>query len=322
MLGEGAPAHHARMLDALIPDLVRAGANRNANIYLLSSPQDEHYSLQVEPFLGLFQGYENFNYLHSESPTITGHATVTRRNVPALVGLLNLLADGYAPRLGFVRHAPEDFDADRSAVDAYLAATSKVQSPDHFPPPVVGTPRPGTEVAATDLRFTGTAPGAVRVSMWKNGKFVASPQVAPDGTWHWEPPKPWARGKHSVKIFAVDPAGFHSGRVEVAFTVRAGGTAARAPEHPGHQAHRIPEQPGHPAHQVPGQPLQAPEVHTPEPYAQVAGSVVRFTGLAAGRPRSASVRAVSCWAPARSRRTGSGPGTRAGRGRRACTRWK
>ncbi|MFE4049620.1 hypothetical protein [Streptomyces sp. YIM B13518] len=268
MLGEGAPPHHARALDALIPDLVRAGLNRGANVYLLSSPQDEHYTVQVEPFLGMFQGYENVNYLHSESPTITGHATVTRRNVPALVGLLNLLVDGYAPRLGFVRHAPEEFDRDRSAVDAYLAATSKVQGTEAFPPPVVTAPRSGAEVAVTALRFSGRAPGAVRVSMWRNGKFVASPQVAPDGAWSWEPPKPWARGKHAVKIFAVDPAGFHSDRVEVPFTV--------VEAAPGHLAG-----PAADGGTAPGLPLRPPAVMVPGAGQQVP-SVFGFHGSAPG----------------------------------------
>ncbi|WP_206328689.1 hypothetical protein [Streptomyces sp. Tu 4128] len=219
MLGEGAPAHNARFLDALLPDLVRARANSAANVYVLSSPQDEHYAVQVEPFLGMFQGYDNFNFLYSESPTITGHATVTRRNVPALVGLLNLLADGYAPRLGFVRHAAEEFDRETSDIEAYLSATSKVQGADAFAPPVVTAPDYNGEAPATGLRFAGTALGAVRVSMWENGKFVASPEVAADGSWSWAPAKPWATGKHLVKIFAVDPSGFHSSRVEVPFTV-------------------------------------------------------------------------------------------------------
>jgi hypothetical protein len=254
MLGEGAPAHNARVLDALLPDLVRSQANRGANIYVLSSPQDEHYSVQVEPFLGMFQGYENFNFMYSESPTITGHATVTRRNVPALVGLLNLLADGYAPRLGFVRHAAEEFDGDQSGIDAYLAATSKVQNADTFAPPVVAAPVYNSEVPFGGPRFAGTAPGAVRVSMWRNGKFVASPEVAADGTWFWEPAKPWEAGKHLVKIFAVDPAGFHSARVEVPFTVaRTAGPALPA----------------------------APLVSVPGPQQQV-GTAVAFHGTAPG----------------------------------------
>ncbi|MBD0423749.1 hypothetical protein H0H10_32110 [Streptomyces sp. TRM S81-3] len=268
MLGEGAPAHNARVLDALLPDLVRAQANPGANIYVLSSPQDEHYSVQVEPFLGMFQGYENFNFMYSESPTITGHATVTRRNVPALVGLLNLLADGYAPRLGFVRHAAEEFDRDQSDIDAYLSATSKVQNADAFAPPVVTAPGYNSEVPVTGPRFAGTAPGAVRVSMWENGKFVASPEVAADGTWFWEPVKPWATGKHLVKIFAVDPAGFHSARVEVPFTVVEGapGPVAHTPVAPAAAAGTL---------------LHPPVVSVPGPQQQV-GTSVGFHGTAPG----------------------------------------
>jgi hypothetical protein len=288
MLGERAPAHNARILDALIPDLVRSQANRGANIYVLSSPQDEHYAVQVEPFLGIFQGYENFNYLHSESPTITGHAAATRRNVPALVGLLNLLADGYAPRLGFARHAQEEFDRDQSAVDAYLASTAKVQSAAAFPPPVVATPGFNSEVPATGLRFTGLATGAVRVSMWENGKFLASPQVGPDGAWFWEPEKPWARGKHLVKIFAVDPAGFHSARVEVPFTVvdqaevpfpAVDGVGFPFTGAGGDAAHDVAPAADGAVH--PGRLLLPPVVTAPGPQHQVAPAV-GFHGLAPG----------------------------------------
>jgi hypothetical protein len=273
MLGEGVPEENVRIVDAILPDLVRSGVGRRANVYLLSSPQDEHYTVQVEPFLGMFQGYENFNYMHSESPTITSHATVTRRNVPALVGLLNLLADGYAPRLGFTRHALEEFDRDLSPVDSYLASTAKVRGTDAFPPPTVTTPGFNSEVPGTGLRFTGLAPGAVRVSMWKNGKFLASPQVGPDGAWFWEPEKPWPRGEHLVKIFAVDPAGFHSARVEVPFTVsdrvEVPLTAAGGPA-------------------PVGQTVRAPVVvSTPEAHEQVMGTTVGFRGVAA---HSAQVR--------------------------------
>ncbi|MFJ8077346.1 hypothetical protein ACIQ7Q_26295 [Streptomyces sp. NPDC096176] len=278
MLGEGAPAHNARILDALIPDLVRRQANRGANIYVLSSPQDEHYTVQVEPFLGMFHGYENFNYLHSESPTIQGHATATRRNVPALVGLLNLLADGYAPRLGFARHAQEEFDRDQSAVDAYLASTAKVQNADAFPPPEVTTPGVNSEVPATGVRFIGHAPGAVRVSMWENGKFLASPPVAPDGAWTWEPERTWTRGKHSVKIFAVSPAGFHSARVEVPFTVsdRAAAPLPAVGANPGPGAPFAADTGLHP-----GRPLRPPVVTAPGPQHPVA-TAVAFHGHAMG----------------------------------------
>ncbi|MCA2201244.1 hypothetical protein [Streptomyces sp. SMS_SU21] len=233
MLGEGVPQENVRALDALLPDLVRAEVNRDANIYLLSSPQDEQYPVQVEPFLGLFRNYGNFNFLFSESPFITDHTQVTRRNVPALMGIVNLLADGTPPRLGFVRNGYEEPDRDRSAIDAYLASTSQLKGQETFPSPMVRTPAFNEEVPVSAVRLAGVAPGAVRVSLWENGKFLASPPVTPDGSWSWEANNPWKKGKHLVRLFSVDAQGFHSERTEVSFVVvdapvmpRGGGAAA------------------------------------------------------------------------------------------------
>lgn len=176
MMGQVTEAN-VRVLDNVIPDLVRAGANPGANIYVLSSPQDEQYPVQVEPFLGLFNGYENFNFIFSDSPFITDHTQVTRRNVPVLMGLINFLIDGVAPRLGFVGNGHEQPDADRAGIDGYLKATSQVRS--SFAAPVVFTPSPGEQVHAPTVRFTGSAPGAVRVSIWEHGKFLGSPRPPP-----------------------------------------------------------------------------------------------------------------------------------------------
>ncbi|MGC0374049.1 hypothetical protein [Streptomyces sp. SAI-229] len=263
MLGEGLAEENVRALDAVLPDLLRAGANPEANIYLVSSPQDEQYTVQVEPFLGLLQRYPNFNFIFSESPFITEHNKVTVRNVPPLLGIAYLLADGIAPRFGTVRNGYEEPDRDSSALDAFLAATAKVQQTETFPPPVVAVPAAGGAVPCEGSRFTGSAPGAVRVSVWENGKFLASPKVAPDGTWGWTPTGPWTSGSHRIKIFAVSPTGFHSKTTEVVFTADEAAAAGSAPH-------------------VPGQPLQAPQVTTPECYEQVMGAAVRFTGLAGG----------------------------------------
>ncbi|GAA1374035.1 hypothetical protein [Streptomyces beijiangensis] len=205
------------ILDSILPDLVRQGANRGANIYMLSSPQDEQYADQIGPFLPLFDGYANFNFIFSESPLITGHTDVTRRNVPLLMGILNFLIDGLAPRLGFVRNGYEQPDVDKTGINNYLAATSKVQL--SFPAPVVSVPTAGQQVPGGAVTFMGSAPGAERVSLWENGKFIASPDVAADGSWTWSPARPWGMGQHVVRLFAVNAAGQHSGRTEVAFDV-------------------------------------------------------------------------------------------------------
>ncbi|WP_367123125.1 hypothetical protein [Streptomyces phytohabitans] len=224
MLGEGVPEEHVRALDAVLPDTVRSVPDRKANVYLLSSPQDEQFPVQVEPFLPLFQDYENFNFVLSDSPHISDHTTVTRRNVPLLMGLANFLVDGISPRFGTVRNGLEEVGADTSAIDAYLRTTTLVRGAS-FPPPVLTRPAPGEELRADGVRFTGTAPGAVRVSLWEDGKFLGTPDVAADGGWTWETGHAWGVGEHCVRVFAVDAAGHQSRRAEVRFSVAKAPTA-------------------------------------------------------------------------------------------------
>ncbi|MER7697721.1 MULTISPECIES: hypothetical protein [unclassified Streptomyces] len=226
MMGGHVTEEKIRVLDSVLPDLVRAGANPSANLYLLSSPQDENYQVQVEPFLGLFQNYENFNFIYSDSPFITDHTTVTRRNVPALMGLLNLLVDGIAPRIGFVTNGHEQPDVGTSGIDGYLKATSQVRA--SFAAPSVDSPSPGEHVHTGVVEFSGAAPGAVRLSFWEKGKYIGSPKVGPDGRWVWTREHGWSAGEHVIRMFAVDATGFHSPRTEVRFTVPPGGTAAPA----------------------------------------------------------------------------------------------
>ncbi|MFE0626353.1 hypothetical protein ACFW3D_05215 [Streptomyces sp. NPDC058864] len=217
MMGE-VSERNVRIVDSALPNLVRAGANRGANLYLLSSPQDAQYEEQVAPFLGLFQGYENFNFIYSDSPFIADHTEVTRRNVPPLMGIAHLLVDGIAPRIGFVQNGFEEPRRDRSAIDAFLKATS-VRQEHALAAPVVMTPVAGRQVPAGAVRISGTAPGAVRVSLWENGRYLGSGAVGTDGTWSWEPERPWSEGTHLVKVFAVDARGYESARTQVTFSV-------------------------------------------------------------------------------------------------------
>ncbi|ANB09184.1 hypothetical protein SAM40697_5228 [Streptomyces ambofaciens] len=274
MLGEGLPEENARVLDAILPDLLRAGASPEANIYLVSSPQDEQYRDQVEPFLDLLRRYPHFNYIHSESPFVREHNQVTLRNVPPLLGIAYLLVEGITPRLGVTRHGYEEPDRDTSAIDGFLGATAKVKEGAAFRPPVVTVPAAGGRLPPTDTPFRGTAPGAVRVSLWEKGKFLASPPVAADGTWSWAPSKPWAEGEHRVKIFAVDGAGFHSATTEVRFTAtRDAAPGTPPPDGPGPAA-----QAAWPAAPV----LRPPVVSLPAAHQQVAGTAVVFRGIAPG----------------------------------------
>ncbi|WP_371668592.1 hypothetical protein OG985_13535 [Streptomyces sp. NBC_00289] len=275
MLGEGVPEENVRAVDSLLPDLVRSGANRTANIYLVSAAQDDQFPVQVEPFLGLFQHHENFNLVFSDSPHIVDHTQVAGRNVPLLMGLVNFLIDGIAPRLGFVRNGYEEPDRDRSAITSYLSATSVVRGAE-FPPPVVTAPTPQEEVRRDAVRLVGHARGAVRVIVWEHGKYLGQADVADDGSWSWELGRAWSKGRHPVKIYAVDASGYQSERIEVPFAA-VDGPAGGAPRGP--KALVVDHGP---LLSTVGPSSSAPMVLEPVAHEQVLDSRVVFAGAAAG----------------------------------------
>ncbi|MBT2544281.1 hypothetical protein J7E99_27155 [Streptomyces sp. ISL-44] len=263
MMGE-VTEEKVRFLDSVLPDLVRSRPNPTANIYLISSPQDEQFTRQVEPFLALLQGYAHFNFIFNDSSLVAGHPKVVAHNVPVIMGLLNLLVDGISPVIGGVRYGYEEPERDTAGIEAYLSATSQVRGVD-FPAPVVLMPAAEERLPAHAVRFVGSAPRAVRVSIWENGKFQGSPAVAPDGSWTWLRDKPWGKGRHVVRLFGVDANNFHSERSEVVFTV-ADPVDAQDPV------------------SVPAQPL-ALTVTSPGAHQQVPGPVARFAGFAPGAVR-------------------------------------
>ncbi|MFE4454455.1 hypothetical protein [Streptomyces sp. NPDC056796] len=274
MMGEGVPEHNVGIIDALLPETVWRSGNRDANIYLISSPQDEQYRQHVEPYLGHFRDYSNFNFIYNDSPLIAGHGKVTLRNLPVMLGLANLLVDGVTPRIGTIRNGYEEPDRGTAGIDDYLRSTSRLK--DTFAAPQVHAPVQGGTTPGRTVLFAGSAPGAVRVSLWENGKFLTSPQVGPDGNWSWDPGRDWAVGKHVVRLFAVDPAGFHSPRTEVVFTVPPRSPAAAAPASGGPPSAGLP---------FPGRTptaLPAPVVSVPAPGQQVSGPVIGLMGYAQG----------------------------------------
>ncbi|WP_031095709.1 hypothetical protein [Streptomyces sp. NRRL S-15] len=283
MMGEGVPESNVQIIDSLLPDTVWRSGNRGANIYLISSPQDEQYKQHVEPYIGHFREYSNFNFIYNDSPLIAGHGKVTLRNLPVMLGLANLLVDGVRPRIGSIRNGYEQPDRSTAGIDDYLRSTSRLK--DTFAAPAVHAPVTGGTTSGRTVLFTGSAPGAVRVSLWENGKFLSSPQVGPDGNWSWDPGRDWSVGKHVVRLFAVDPAGFHSPRTEIVFSVprtsAAPDSAAPAPAGAGDLTTAgLSFQ-----DQGPLTPPLAPVVSVPVPGQHMPGNGVALSGYAPGAVR-------------------------------------
>ncbi|MEB8338388.1 hypothetical protein [Streptomyces endophyticus] len=214
MLGRDATDADVRALDEALPALVRESAHRDANIYLISAVDDPQYTTEIEPHLTLFAGYDNFNFILTDSPHAPAHDRVARRNVPVVMALVNLLIDGIAPRIGFARNGYEDPDTRRPAVDAHLRATAAPGT--WVEAPQVTAPEAGHE----PVRFAGVAAGAAQVQLWENARFLGRAQVAEDGAWSWTPRAPMARGEHVVKVLALNAHGADSERTVVRCRVR------------------------------------------------------------------------------------------------------
>ncbi|MGC0271069.1 hypothetical protein ACPROK_16050 [Glutamicibacter soli] len=87
-------------LDTLIPGLVESDSNTKKNIYLWSAVGDKEFAVQVEPYLNIFEKYENFNSLITDSPLVTAHNEVTKYNLSSIIAVLNLLILGITPKWG------------------------------------------------------------------------------------------------------------------------------------------------------------------------------------------------------------------------------
>ncbi|MEK8169372.1 helix-turn-helix domain-containing protein [Streptomyces sp. M19] len=217
MLGDGVPEENVRVLDSVLPDVVRSVPNRKTNIYLLSSPQDEQFPVEIEPFLPLFQDYENFNFVLSDSPHISDHTTVTRRNVPSSWAWPTSSSTG-SPAL---RHGAQRPGGDRPGHDRHRHLP-QVDHPGarHLVPAADRLPALLRRATAVRRRTVH------RNRPWRGtrerlgaGQVPGHPGRRPDGTWTWEPGRTWSVGEHAVRIFAVDHAGHQSRRAEVNFTV-------------------------------------------------------------------------------------------------------
>ena len=87
-------------LNSLVPEVVRSDINRDRNIYLVTSPYDPHCIDYLDDILNYFRRYSNFNLISTASDLTRNHLQTLHYNVPFVVSLLTILAEGLAPRFG------------------------------------------------------------------------------------------------------------------------------------------------------------------------------------------------------------------------------
>ncbi|MCX7207975.1 MAG: hypothetical protein NT086_18745 [Proteobacteria bacterium] len=99
MMG-GITNEKVELLNNLLPNTLKNDTNTDKNIYLISSPNDEQFKEQIEPYLDLFSKYNNFNFIFNNSSLAWQHNVVTRYNLPIIISILYAHEAGIFPIFG------------------------------------------------------------------------------------------------------------------------------------------------------------------------------------------------------------------------------
>lgn len=94
-------------LDNLIPNAISNDVQLNKNIFIWSALGDREYDTQVGPFLPMFDKYNNFNSIITDSPLVTTHNEVTKYNLSTILGVIYLISEGAVPSFGQIRNGSE-----------------------------------------------------------------------------------------------------------------------------------------------------------------------------------------------------------------------
>ncbi|MEH8263433.1 accessory Sec system protein Asp2 [Aeromonas allosaccharophila] len=131
MFGKSVADDTISIADRLIPDLLKGDSNLDRNIYLISSPNDEQFSNEIEPYLCHFFKYKNFSFVFTESSLAWQHNKVTRYNLPIILSIVYAHGDGIYPVFGQVTNGIDQkkIQANTNSVKIY---PNKGQGVAHF----------------------------------------------------------------------------------------------------------------------------------------------------------------------------------------------
>lgn len=104
MFGKNITDNTISEVDQLIPNLLKNDSNYNRNIYLISSPNDEQFPEEIEPYLCHFFKYKNFNFIFTQSSLAWQHNKVTRYNLPIILSIVYAHGEGIYPVIGQVKN--------------------------------------------------------------------------------------------------------------------------------------------------------------------------------------------------------------------------
>lgn len=89
-------------LDSLVPAAIKNDRSYDRNIYLITSPYDEHCVDYLDSIFPRLTEHSNFNIISTLSNDVNNHGLTLRYNVPLVISLLGILTNGLRPRFGSV----------------------------------------------------------------------------------------------------------------------------------------------------------------------------------------------------------------------------
>ncbi|WP_018547201.1 hypothetical protein [Streptomyces sp. LaPpAH-108] len=185
MLGEDMPQEHVAALDDAIPGMLRMRGGQGHHVYLFTSEADEQYETEIAPHLDHFWACENFNLVKTRSELVRQHGEVSAYNLQLILGVLAALAEGAAPRLGFLENG--DQHVDEEARRRHLAETRAADT--------LTAVLTQQDVRGSNLLLSGEAflPGESPYGGFPESKSL----VLENGGRHWEFPLSTTEAKYT-----------------------------------------------------------------------------------------------------------------------------
>jgi len=95
---------NTKLLDEYIKNALLRDKKKNRNIYLFTSPKDKQFSTEIEPNLSLFEAYDNFNLIESNSVFAEQHNQVTGYNLNLILSIIYQFENNIQPKFGHLKN--------------------------------------------------------------------------------------------------------------------------------------------------------------------------------------------------------------------------
>lgn len=155
------PDYVQRTLDEALFSKVRNDANVGKTIIVATSPADvDRYYTESAVLTRLLAKYVGFQLIHTRSPLVQDHLSVTKYNMPLYISLLTQFSEGFTPRMSGAAVADAEFLGRNGSLEKAIGNGSINNAPDISQVMVQGPPsmrnQLRSEVSSVDLKDDGS----------------------------------------------------------------------------------------------------------------------------------------------------------------------